>query len=79
MTVEHNSAITDHADRNNCFIDWEGAKAMDRESNRNARWIKEAMWIRKTTPIMNQDEAGYLLSHEWDGLLALPTGEPKKN
>ena len=24
-TVEHKSAITDHADRNNCIIDWEGA------------------------------------------------------
>ena len=28
--VEHKSAITDHADRNNCIIDWEGAKVFDR-------------------------------------------------
>ena len=27
--IEHKSAITDHADRNNCIIDWEGAKVFD--------------------------------------------------
>ena len=43
--IEHKSAITDHADRNNCIIDWKGAKVIDRECNRNARWIKEAIWI----------------------------------
>ena len=47
--IEHKCAITDHADRNNCIIDWEGAKVVDRECNRNARWIKGAIWIRKTT------------------------------
>ena len=50
--VEHKSAITD---RNNCIIDREGAKVIHRESNRKARWVKEAIWI-KTTSIMNQDE-----------------------
>ena len=54
--TEHKSAITDHADRNNCIIDWEGAKLIERECNRNARWIKEAMWIRKTTPGMHRDD-----------------------
>ena len=33
-----------------------GAKVIDRESNRNLRWIKKVIWIRKTTPIMNPDE-----------------------
>ena len=66
---ECQSAITDHTDRNNCIIDWEGAKVTDRECNRKARWIKEALWIRKTTPVMNRDEGGYRLSHVWDGLL----------
>ena len=42
--IDHKSAITDHADRINCIIDWEGAKVIDRECNRNARWIKEAIW-----------------------------------
>ena len=27
---KHQSAITDHADRNSCIIDWEGAKVVDR-------------------------------------------------
>ena len=29
--VEHKSAITDHADRHNFVIDWEGAKLADRD------------------------------------------------
>ena len=33
--IEHTSTITDHADRNNCIIDWEGAKVIDGECNRN--------------------------------------------
>ena len=56
--IEHKSAITDHAERNNCIRDWEGAKVIGREWNRNARWIREAIWIRKTTPVMNRDEGG---------------------
>ena len=39
--VEHNSAITDHADRHNCVIDWEGAKVVDKETNMCVRWIKK--------------------------------------
>ena len=39
--IEHKSA--DHADRNNCIIDWEEVKVVGRECNRNARWIKEAI------------------------------------
>ena len=62
--------ITDHADRHNCVIDWEGAKVVDKETNRCARWIKEVIWIRKTEPTMNRDEEGYRLSHLWDSLLS---------
>ena len=51
--VSDSRAITNHADRNRCIIDWDGAKVIDRESNRNARWPKETMWIRETTPVMN--------------------------
>ncbi|XP_066289685.1 uncharacterized protein [Branchiostoma lanceolatum] len=39
---EKKSAISDHVARNNCVIDWEGAKVIDREDNRRIRWIKEA-------------------------------------
>ena len=54
--VKHKSAITDHADRHNCVLDWERAKVVDKETNRSARWIKEAIWIRKTEPTMNRHE-----------------------
>ena len=43
VTVENKSAITVHADWNSCTTDWEGAKVIDRESNRNARWIRGHM------------------------------------
>ena len=56
-------------------IDWEGAKVEDKESNRWARWIKEAIWIRKMEPTMNRDEGGYRLSHVWDSLLATLSSE----
>ena len=41
-----------------CVIDWEGAKVVDKETNRCAHWIKEDIWIRKTEPTMNRDEVG---------------------
>ena len=64
------AVMTDHTTRDNCIIDWEGAKVIDREDNRRTRWIKEAIWIRKSTPVMNRDEGGYKLSHVWDQILA---------
>ena len=54
--VQHKSTVTDHADRNNCIIDWEGAILIAKERKRNVIWIKEAIWIVNTTPIMNRDE-----------------------
>ncbi|XP_066289701.1 uncharacterized protein [Branchiostoma lanceolatum] len=66
---ENKSAVTDHIMRNNCAIDWDGAKVIDREDNRVTRWIKESVWIRKSAPVMNRDEGGYRLSHVWDRIL----------
>ncbi|XP_078580142.1 uncharacterized protein LOC144864161 [Branchiostoma floridae x Branchiostoma japonicum] len=66
---ENKSAVTDHITRNNCVIDRDGAKVIDREDHRCTRWIKEAVWIRKSTPVMNRDEGGYRLSHVWDNIL----------
>ena len=56
--VEHKSAITDHADIHKGVTDWEGAKVVDKETNRCARWIKEAIRIRKTKPTMNRETKG---------------------
>ena len=47
--VEHKSAITDHADRNNCIIDWEESKVIDRESNINTTRNKTNLSFTNTT------------------------------
>ena len=41
------SAITDHAVEENHVIDWDKVKMVDREAQRQTRWIKEALWLRK--------------------------------
>jgi len=41
-SVTHKSAITDHAVEENHVIDWDKAKVVDREGQRQTRWIKEA-------------------------------------
>ncbi|XP_064633649.1 uncharacterized protein LOC135491607 [Lineus longissimus] len=63
------SAITDHVAQVNHNIDWDNSKVLEKESTRFTRWVKEAIWIRKTTN-MNRDEGGYKLSHVWDASLA---------
>jgi len=54
-SVTHKLAITDHAVEENHVIDWDKAKVVDREAHRQTRWIKEALWIRKTPMYMNRD------------------------
>jgi len=49
-------------------IDWANAKVIDQESDKAGRLIREAIWIRKTDN-MNQDDGSYHLSHIWDKLL----------
>ena len=62
-SVTHKSAITDHAVEENHVIDWDKAKVVDREAQRQTRWIKEALWIGKTPMCMNRDAGSYQLSH----------------
>ena len=50
------------------MTDWANAKVIDRESDKAGRLIREAIWIRKTDN-MNQDEGSYQLSHVWDKLI----------
>ena len=64
-SVTHKSAITDHAVEENHVIDWE-AKVVDSETQRQTRWIKEALWIRKIPMCMNRDAGSCQLSHTWD-------------
>ena len=66
----HKSAITDHVAQHNHVIDWEGAKVIDKDSNKQTRWIREAIWIRKRgAQVINRDEGTYSLSHVYDQLL----------
>jgi len=45
-SVTHKSAITDHVVEENHVVDWDKAKVVDIEAQRQTRWIKEALWIR---------------------------------
>ena len=56
-------AITDHAVQENHVIDWDKAKVVDREAQRQNRWIKEALWMRKTPTCMNRYGGSYKLSY----------------
>ena len=44
----HKSAITDHVLTDNHVMDWDNISVLDREEDRTRRWIKEAIWIRKS-------------------------------
>ena len=51
------SAIADHAVQLNHVINWQDAKILDKECDRDVRHIKESIWIRKRAPsTMNKDE-----------------------
>jgi hypothetical protein len=64
------SAITDHARRENHVIDWEDSRVLTTENDRHARWIREAVAIRRTgSRAMNRDVGTYNLSHTYDSLL----------
>ena len=54
----------------NHVTDWHKAKVVDREAQRQTRWIKEALWIRKTPKCMNRDAGSYQLSHTWDEVIS---------
>jgi len=69
-SVTHKSAITDHAVEENHVIDWDKAKVVDREAQRQTGWIKEAFRIRKTPMCMNRDAGPYQLSHTWDQVIS---------
>ena len=62
-SVTHKSALTDHAVEQNHVIDWDSAEVVARKTQRQTRWIKEALWIRKTPTCMNRVAGSYQLSH----------------
>ena len=40
-------------------LDWDKEKVVNREAQRQTRWIKEVLWIRKTPMCMNRDAGSY--------------------
>ena len=54
-------------------MDWDNIRVLDLEEDRTRRGIKEAIWIRKSMPVLNRDEGGYQLSHIYDSLITIPT------
>jgi len=70
-SVTHKSAITDHAVEKNNVIDWDKAKVVDREAQRQTRWIKEALWINKTDTDVHESGCRILpLSHTWEQVIS---------
>ena len=68
----HKSAITDHVAASNHIIDWEGAKIVDKESNKRRRHVREAIWIRRTEGAINRDQGCYELSHLYNTVIHHP-------
>jgi len=54
----------------NHVVDWDKAKVVDEEAQREIKWIKEALWIRKTPMCMNRDAGSYQLGHTWDQVIS---------
>jgi len=48
-SITHKSAITDHAVEENHVIDWDKAKVVDREAQRQTRWIKRGTLDQEDT------------------------------
>ena len=68
-SVTHKSVITDHAVEENHVINWNKAKLVAREAQRQTRWIKDALLIRKTPMCINRDAESYQLNHIWDQVI----------
>ena len=79
--TEHNkSALTDHATQENHLINWSDASIIDREPDRLARWIKEAVHIRKEGQrAINRDEGSFTLSHSYNRFLDTKFSQHVKN
>ena len=71
QTELNKSAITDHMNKYNHLPDWENTKVLGKESNRKARWIKEAIQIQRHKKNMNRDMGNYDLPPVYHPLMKL--------
>ena len=69
----HKSAITDHVAQQNYVINWEEAKVIDQDSDKQTRSIREGL--------INRDDGTSSLSHVYDQLLqkTLQSGNESRN
>jgi len=67
-SICNNLVIMDNVCNENHATDWDSIKAIDHEADKMGRHIREAIWIRNSNN-MNQDEGNYILSHVWEKLL----------
>ena len=69
------SSIADHVANENHLINWEESNILAKDNERNTRWIRESIWIRRKggtnykKNLMNADEGAYQLSHLYDQLI----------
>ena len=69
------SSIADHVANKNHLINWEESNILAKDNERNTRWIRESIWIRRKggtnykRNLMNADEGAYQLSHLYDQLI----------
>ena len=68
-TEYNKSAITDHMNTHNHIADWNNVKIVARENNKQARWIKEALAIKRHGNTMNRDEGNKTISNIYHSLL----------
>ena len=60
--------------RPNHSVDWENAKIIDRDNNRRARLVREALWIKqRENGCYNGDEGSYTLSQVYDRVVGAST------
>ena len=69
------SSIADHVANENHLINWKESNILAKDNERNTRWIRESIWIRRKggtnykRNLMNADEGAYQLSHLYDQLI----------
>ena len=74
ITEQHKSAITDHVAATNHHINWDDATVIDRESDKTARWVREAIWIRRRgKDTLNKDDGAYKLHNIYDNIVQQAT------
>ncbi len=84
MSENFLSSAMKHVSQENHVIDWDNAKIIDKDSQKQTRWIREAIWIQQKQGdhVINRDDGTYSLNHVYDQLLEhrqQPSGNTSKS